>query len=118
MILTDGIAALSSLKSIYEIARDVRNSNDPDKLRTAAAQMFDLALAAREQTAVLQEERNAALIELAALKTEIEQSQTFDKRAENYAREVTYTGATVYREKEAPGTQGKSPYFCPNCYRV
>jgi hypothetical protein len=78
--------------------------------------MFDLALAAREQTAALQEERNAAMTELTALKAKIEKSDRFDKEAENYTRELTYTGATIYREKGSPGPQGKSPYFCPTCF--
>ena len=116
MVLTEGIAALSSLRSLYEIARDVRNSNDPERLRTAAAQMFDLALAAREQTAALQEERNLAVTELATLKGEVEDTKRFDDEAENYARERTPTGATVYREKNAAGPQGQSPYYCPNCF--
>jgi len=116
MAVAEGIAALNSLRNIYEIAKDVRNSNDTEKLRTAAAQMFDLAIAAREQTALLQEERNSAVVELAALKAEIEKSQRFDDEAKNYARELTESGATVYREKNAAGSQGKSPYFCPNCF--
>jgi len=78
--------------------------------------MFDLALAAREQTAALQEERNAAMVELAALKTEIEQSKQFDADKENYVRERNWTGATVYREKDSAGPQGQSPYYCPSCF--
>jgi len=116
MAITEGIAALSSLKSLYEIARDVRNASDPEKLRAAAAQMFDLALAAREQTAALQEERNAAVTELAALKAEIKNAEHFDEQAENYARELTHTGATIYREKDAGGVEGQSPYYCPHCF--
>lgn len=78
--------------------------------------MFDLAFAAREQTALLQEERNTAVIELATLKAEVEKAQHFDDEAKNYTRERTYTGATVYREKDAAGPQGQSPYYCPNCF--
>jgi hypothetical protein len=116
MVVAEGIAALSSLRSLYEIARDVRNSNDPERLRAAAGQMFDLAFAAREQVAALQEERNAALIKLASLETEIEKAKRFDDHAENYARELTTTGAFVYREKESPESQGPSPYYCPHCF--
>lgn len=116
MSFTAGLSALGSLKSLYDLAREMRDSNDPDKLRIAAAQMFDLSLAAREQTAALQEERNAAVIELAALKAEIKQANHFDEKAENYTREITNTGATVYREKAAAGDESQSPYFCPNCF--
>jgi hypothetical protein len=116
MAIAEGIAALKSLRSLYEIAKDVRDSSDPEKLRAAAAQMFDLALAAREQTAALQDERNAAVEELAALKTEIEKAKHFDEQAENYTRELTHTGATVYREKDAGGADGQSPYYCPHCF--
>lgn len=116
MTIAEGVAALTSVRSIYEIARDVRNSSDPEKIRIAAAQMFDLALAAREQTAALQEERNAAMTELAALKTKIEKTERFDKEAENYTLVRNPTGATVYREKDSTGAQGKSPYYCPNCF--
>jgi hypothetical protein len=116
MALTEGLAALTSLKSLYEIAREVRDSTDVEKVRNAAAQMFDLALAAREQTALLQEERNAAVIELAALKAEIEKSNRFDDECKGYTRELNISGATVYREKESSGSQGKSPYYCPNCF--
>lgn len=116
MVVAEGIAALNSIKPLYELAQKMRSANDPEQLRAAAAQMFDLALAAREQTAALQEERNSAVIELASLKAEVEKAQGFDKSAENYARERTHTGATVYREKDSAGHQGASPYYCPNCF--
>lgn len=116
MALVTGLAAINSLKSLFEIARDVRDSQDPDKLRAAAAQMFDLALAAREQTAILQEDRNAAVAELTSLKADVEKSNQFDDEAKNYTRERTHTGATVYREKDSGGPEGASPYYCPNCF--
>jgi len=116
MALTVGIAALNSLKSLYDLVEEVRNSNDPERLRAAASQMVDLALTARGQTAALQDERNAAVIELAALKAMIEQSDRFDEKAKDYTRERAETGATVYREKNSAGPQGQSPYFCPKCF--
>jgi hypothetical protein len=116
MPISEGIAALTSLKSLYELAREMRSANDPEKLRAAAAQMFDLALAAREQTAALQEERNAMMVELATLKAEIEKTKAFDTHAENYCRETTPSGATVYRESQAGRVKADSPYFCPNCF--
>jgi hypothetical protein len=116
MAIAEGLAALNSIRSLYEIAKEVRNSNDTEKLRAAAAQMFDLALAAREQTAALHESKIAAMAELAALKAEIEKAKRFDQEAEYYTRERTETGATVYREKDAAGPQGQSPYFCPTCF--
>ncbi|HEY4112745.1 MAG TPA: hypothetical protein VGM17_01680 [Rhizomicrobium sp.] len=115
-VLAEGVTALTSLRSLYEIAREVRNSNDPEKLRAAAGQMFDLAFAAREQFAALQEGRNAATTELNALKTEIERAKGFDEQARDYVRERTITGATVYREKDSSGPQGDSPYYCPRCF--
>jgi hypothetical protein len=111
-----GTAALTSLRSLYDIAKDIRNSNDPDKLRVAAGQMFDLAIAAREQVAALQRERDEAVNELAALMAEVEKAKAFDAEKENYIRELTRTGTVVYREKDSAGPQGKSPYFCPNCF--
>lgn len=114
--IAEGVAALNSLRSLYEIAKSARNSNDPEKIRADAAQMFDLAFAAREQTAALQEERNAAMLELAALKAEVEKAKRFDEQRENYAREITHTGTTVYREKNSAGAQGQSPYYCPHCF--
>lgn len=116
MAIAEGLAAISSLKPLYDLAREMRDASDPEKLRVAASQMFDLALAAREQVALLQEQRNAAVIELTALKAEIEKADAFDKKTENYTRERTHSGATVYREKESSGPEGESPYYCPNCF--
>ena len=116
MALTEGIAALTSIKPLYEFAREIKDSNDPEKLRGIASAVLDLAITARAQTALLQEERNAAVIKLAALEAEVEKAKRFDNEAEGYARECTQTGATVYREKGAGGTNGKSPYYCPHCF--
>jgi hypothetical protein len=111
-----GTLALTSLRSLYDISKDIRNSSDPEKLKIAAGQMFELAIAAREQVAALQEERNAAVTELTALKAEIEKADRFDEKAEAYTRERNGSGAVIYREKDAGGPQGQSPYFCPNCF--
>lgn len=116
MNLTAGLAGLNTLKSLYEMAQKAIDSNDPEKLREAAGQMLEAAISARAQAALLQDERNAAVMELATLKAEIEKAQHFDDEAKNYTRERTHTGATVYREKDAPGQEGQSPYFCPNCF--
>jgi hypothetical protein len=116
MVIGEGVAALKSLRSLYEIAKEVRDSNDPDKLRAAAGQMFDLAFAAREQAATLQEERNEAVEELAALKANIEAAKRFDEKAVGYVRERNRTGGFVYREKGPPEGKDHSPYFCPNCF--
>jgi hypothetical protein len=116
MTVTGGIAALSSLKSLYDLVEEIRRSNDPERLRAAASQMLDLVLSARAQTAALQEERNSAVIELTTLKAEIEQASRFDDEAKNYTRELTPTGAFVYREKGSSGAQGPSPYYCPHCF--
>lgn len=116
MALAEGVAVFNSLRSLYEIASSVRNSNDPEKLRIAAGQMFDLALAAREQTSVLQDERNAAVAELASLKAEIKQAQKFEEESKDYTRECNQTGAFIYRQKGSAGAEGQSPYFCPNCF--
>jgi hypothetical protein len=104
--VAQGVAALNSLRSLYEIAKSARNSNDPEKLRADAALMFDLAFAAREQTAALQEERNAAVIELAALKAEIEKAKRFDEQAVNYARVRTSSGTTIYGERDSDRSEG------------
>ena len=111
-----GAAALTSLRSLYEIAKEIRNANDAEKLRVAAAQMFDLALAAREQVAILDEERNSAVAELAALKTSVEQAQAFDEEAKYYARQRNPSGAFVYREKPIPESGAPSPHYCVNCF--
>jgi hypothetical protein len=116
MALTEGIAALTSIKPLYEFAREIKDSNDPERLRGIASAVLDLAITARAQTALLQEERNAAVIKLAEFEAQIENSKQFDQYAENYVRELTHTGATVYREKGAGGTEGQSPYFCPHCF--
>lgn len=117
MVVAEGLAALRSLKSIYDIAKDVRESHDPEKLRAAAAQMFDLALAAREQTAALQEERNTAVTELAALKAEIEKHEAFDRKAADMVmRQDPHSHAFVYRQKPAAGEQSKPPNYCPHCF--
>jgi len=109
MPIAEGLAALNSIKSLYEMIRDVRDSNDPERLRAAAAQMFDLALAAREQTAALQEERNAAMLELATLKT-------WETEKQRYEMKAPHMGATVYAPKlEMRGSD--PPYWiCANCY--
>jgi hypothetical protein len=114
--LTAGLSALNSVNSLYEMVRDIRDSNDPEKLRASAGQMFELAFAAREQVAILQEERNAAVIELAALEAEVEKMKRFDQQVENYTRERTHSGATIYRENGSAGPEGHSPYFCPHCF--
>jgi hypothetical protein len=114
--MATGAAALTSLRSLYEIAKDIRNANDADKLRMAAAQMFDLALAAREQVAILEEERNSAVVELAALKASVENAKAFDEEIKNYTRQRNYTGAFVYREKPIPGSDAPSPHYCANCF--
>jgi predicted RNA-binding Zn-ribbon protein involved in translation (DUF1610 family) len=116
MAIAEGVAALTSLRSLYEVARDVRNSTDPEKLRAAAAQMFELAISAREQTAALQEARNAAMAELAALKAIIEKAENFDEKAKGYTREFNASGAFIYREKGVAEAEGYAPYFCPNCF--
>jgi hypothetical protein len=116
MALTEGLAALSSIKSLSEFAREIKDSNDPEKLRAVANAVLDLAITARAQTALLQEERNAAVIKLTALEAKIEDAKRFDNESNNYVRERTHTGATVYREKDAGGPQGASPYYCPHCF--
>jgi hypothetical protein len=116
MALTEGLAALSSIKSLSDFAREIKDSNDPEKLRAVASAVLDLAITARAQTALLQEERNAAVIKLAAFETEVEKAKRFDDQAEGYARERTHTGATVYREKGSTGAKAPSPYYCPHCF--
>jgi hypothetical protein len=111
-----GTLALTSLRSLYDIAKDIRNSNDPEKLRIAAGQMFDLAIAAREQVAALQDERNAAVADLTALKTEVEKMQTFEAEAQNYERIRTDRGTFVYCEKGAPEPKSEAPKFCVQCF--
>jgi len=116
MVIAEGVAALASLKSLYEIARDVRNSNDPEKLRVAASQMFDLALAAREQTAVLQEERNAAMNEITELKVELRGYKAWDVEKRRYELKTIEPGMFAYMLKA--GERGTEPphWLCPNCF--
>lgn len=116
MTVTLGIAALNSIKSLSDLVEKVRNSNDPERSRGAASEMLDLALSARAQTAALQEERNAAVIELAALKAQIENANRFEEQSKDYARQITQSGATVYREQKLADDQSPSPYFCAHCF--
>ncbi|MBV8800076.1 MAG: hypothetical protein JO208_09745 [Alphaproteobacteria bacterium] len=117
MAITTGIAALATMKPLYDLGQQIRAANSVEKLRVHAEEALEHAINARAQTALLQDERNAAVIELAALKAEIEKAKRFDDEAENYTREGTVTGATVYREKDSAGPQGRSPYYCPNRFR-
>lgn len=116
LTVATGTAALTSLKSIYEIAKDIRNSDDPEKLRVAAGHMFDLALAAREQVAALQDERNAAVADLTNLKTEVEKAKAFDAQTENYARVRNGKGAFMYMEKATANPESAAPKFCAQCF--
>jgi len=115
--LATGVAALQSVRSLYDIIKEVRDSSDPDKLRIAASQMFDLAIAAREHVAALEEIKNTAVAELAALKCEIEDRDRFDEEAKNYFREKNPSATFVFREKPSPDNQGDSTYYCPHCFR-
>lgn len=60
MAIAEGLAATSSLKPLYDLAREMRDASDPEKLRVAASQMLDLALPAREQLASLREQRKGS----------------------------------------------------------
>jgi hypothetical protein len=116
MALTSGLQALATLKPLYDLGREISDANNVEKLRFLAGQALEQAINARAQTALLQDERNTAVIELATLKAKIEEADRFEGKRENYARERTHTGATVYREKGSTGPQAESPYYCPNCF--
>ena len=116
MVIATGLQALATLKPLYELGREISDATNTEKLRALAGEALEHAINARAQTALLQDERNSAVTELAALKREIENAKRFDDRAENYTRERNDTGATVYREKDSGGREGKSPYFCPHCF--
>lgn len=117
MALTTGLAALATMKPLYDLGKQISDANNVEKLRALAGEALEHAINARAQTALLQDERNAAVIERDALKRQIEEAERFDEQVENYVRERDRnTGATVYREKGSTGPQGESPYYCPNCF--
>jgi rubrerythrin len=116
MVISEGVAALKSLKSLYEIARDVRNSTDPEKLRIAAAQMFDLAMAAREQTAALEEQRNEAMANLARLESEIRTFKSWEVEKLRYELKSVWHGAMVYALKTDKRNGEPAHWLCANCY--
>jgi rubrerythrin len=117
MTPVEGLAALKSVKSIYDIAKEVRNSGDPEKLRVAAAQMFDLALSAREQTAALQEERNDALVANANLKQELSRMKSWEAEEGRYQLRAIYEGSFAYALK-TEANNGEPPHWlCPTCFQ-
>lgn len=118
MAIVTGLQALATMKPLYELGRQIADANSVDKLRALAGEALEHAINARAQTALLQDERNAAVIERDALKTTIEDTRRFDEQAENYVRERDRdTGATIFREKGSTGgPKGESPYYCPNCF--
>jgi hypothetical protein len=116
MVIATGLQALATMKPLYDLGQQIRAANSVEKLRVHAEEALEHAVNARAQTALLQDQRNAAVLELATLKAEIEKAKRFDDHAENYTRERMHSGATVYREKDAGGREGQSPYFCPHCF--
>lgn len=118
MVLTaTAFAALNSLKSLYEIVRDVRDTNDPEKLRLAAAQMLELVLTARGEFALVQEDNLALKSEIQTLRGEIKKVAEFDAAAQSYKRIRIGGGSFVYVEvAEAETDQGQIPYTCPTCF--
>jgi len=116
MTVLTGLAALTSMKPLVDLGLEIRDATNVEKLRALADEALQHAINARAQTALLQDERNAAVLNLAALEAEIEKAKAFDAEAKNYGREITRNGATVYREKDAGGIKASSPYFCPNCF--
>ena len=116
MVIAEGVSALKSIKSLYDIAKEVRDSSDPEKLRAAAAQMFDLALAAREQTAALQDERNDALVAVTGLTEEVARLKAWDAEKRRYQMKVPVVGAVVYTLKPEC-RDGEPPHWlCANCF--
>ena len=112
-----GVAVFNTLKSLADIVRNVRETNDPDKLRNAASQMADMVLAAQKQAALFQQEYLAVAAKALALEKEVERLHAFNEKSEDYEKQPRGPfGTLVYVRKDSASPQADPETFCIHCF--
>lgn len=114
--ITEGAAAFSTLKSLYDMIRQARASNDPVVLKSAIDDAYERLLTAREQVALLQEERAAALDRINVLQREFDTRVQFEKEKSGYELRWYEPGSFAYRQKSASGDEAHIPRYCQPCF--
>jgi hypothetical protein len=109
-------AATGTLRSLYDFIRQVRNSNDPAKLRDAIDVAFERLLTAREQVAALQDERAAALDQINALQKQLDARIDFEKHEGNYELRRFHPGTFTYLQKGLSDGDQNAPRYCQPCF--
>ena len=109
-------AATNTLRTLYDFIRQVRNSNDPTKLKEAVDVAFERLLTAREQVAALQDERASALDQINALQKQLDARIDFEKQEANYDLRRFYPGTFAYLQKGVGSSDENSPRYCQPCF--
>jgi hypothetical protein len=104
-------ATLSAFKSMYDMAKALKDINDATIRNGAVIELQEKILAAREAQATL-------LDQVGALEKEVARLKTWDADKERYELKDLYRGFFAYILKEGKEAGEASHALCTNCYQM
>jgi hypothetical protein len=109
-------AAVTTLRSLYDVIRAARDSEDPRKLKAAVDEAYERLLTVRADVAALQEANFAAARQVAALEEELKAREVFEEKEQaNYELYRFHPNAFAFLRMGGPA-QGDAPRYCQPCF--
>ncbi|MGH6847317.1 MAG: hypothetical protein ACREC0_07730 [Methylocella sp.] len=105
----DVIASLGAFKTIFDLAKGLKDINDATIRNTAVIELHDKILAAKVEQSELIERNSELEKELAILKA-------WDAEKERYELVQIAPGVVAYAQKESVCDHEPFHYLCANCY--
>jgi predicted transcriptional regulator len=109
-------AALSSIKTAYDIAKAAKGIHDETKLQGAIIELQSAILAAQESALGAQAEQAAMRDQIRNLEARITEFDRWDAEKVKYELQQVYSGAYAYVPKPGAGVPGPVHWLCTACY--
>jgi hypothetical protein len=104
------VAGLSAFKTMFDIAKSMKDMSDTVARNAAVSDLWEQIFAAQS--------RYAALLErVSELEKEVASFETWETEKENYEPKEVAFGAFVYVLKESMRRPEQNAWFCANCYQ-
>jgi hypothetical protein len=118
MAIGSAAAIILALKAAHDVARNARNSNDPDRLRDAMHELSRMLTDAISDLCALQ-------IRILDMKTLAEGSASqlvwrfaSEDEKRRYVRLRSDGGAFVYVDRHLAHAPGLAPHYCAGCFET
>lgn len=109
-MVADIIAGLGAFKTMFDIAKSMKDVNDTVKINAAVADLW-------EQIITAQARYTAAIEQVDELKAQLTRFETWETEKQRYELVELHMGSLAYSVKELMRGNEPAHYICPNCYQ-